>query len=338
MSTTPAPMIGVLGFGHSLPATIRTNDDPVFDWLKAHPPAGGSLFTGYDKRHVLAPDETIDTFVVAAARAALDSAGLVADDIDVLLGYVSVSDYISPNALARVHNALGLAETCWVLPVNADFSNHSAALLMADGFVAAGRARNVLVVCGSNWTRHVSYQSPEFVSAGDGAGAAVVGRTRDPSCWRIVDHEATFSTGGYGNMTMQGDRLTTPPPSTATPEWASYSEPYYHITSGGLAEFRGFAFAEPPRIVLRLLDRHAIDAGSAAILPYQASRTLLDIWTQAIKPLQMLDTLADHGNMVIANLAVNLAARSSDVRGDCAVLLGLGPEPHATALLLRRGE
>ncbi len=346
MSHEPRPLIGLLGLGHAVPATIRTNDDPLFDWIKANQPNGNALFTGYVERRVLRPGEAIENCMVAAAHTALDNAQLAPANIDVVLGFTSVSDYLSPNSLARVHASLGLAPSCWVLPVNADFSNHSAALLLADGLVAAGRARNVLVVCGSNWTRHVSYQSPECVSAGDGAGAAVIGLTRDPSCWRVADREATFQTSGYGNMAMRGEVLPvqpSPPPSTPPtpptpplPDPACYSEPYYHITSEGLTEFRSFGLDEPPAIVARLLERNAIAASATAIIPYQASNTLLDAWGQAIKPRQMLHTLTKYGNMVIANLAVNLAARSGEIEGDCAVLLGLGPEPHATALLLRR--
>ncbi|MCK9685008.1 hypothetical protein [Scleromatobacter humisilvae] len=336
MSDAHRPLVGLLGLGHAVPATIRTNDDPLFDWIKANQPNGNALFAGYVDRHVLGPDEAIEDCMVAAAKSALANARLAAADVDVVLGFASVSDYLSPNSLARVHAVLGLAPSCWVLPVNADFSNHSAALMLADGLVAAGRARNVLVVCGSNWTRHVSSHSPECVSAGDGAGAAVIGLTHDRTRWRVADREATFQTSGYGNMTMQGDALTVQAPPMPLPVSACYSEPYYHITPDGLAEFKTFGVDEPPAIVARLLERNAIAANTVAIIPYQASSTLLDAWDKALQPRQMLHTLAAYGNMVIANLAVNLSARSADIEGDCAVLLGLGPEPHATALLLRR--
>jgi 3-oxoacyl-[acyl-carrier-protein] synthase III len=332
-----APRVGLLGFGHAAPSTVRGNDDPIYDWIRENDPTHGQLFTGYVERRVLAPGEHIDASMIEAARFALADARLAPADIDMLLGFVSVSSYITPNALAAVHAALALRKSCWAMPVQADFSNFPAALLVADALVACGRARNVLVVCGSNWTRYVSYRTPQCVSAGDGAGAAVVGITRDTSRLRIVDYEVEVESSGYGNMFMQADPLDAPSTAVDPPLGAAYSQPYYHITAQGMSEYQVFGVETPPRLVARLLDRNAVPTSAASIVPYQASAKLIDAWTQAMRPLQMLHTLESRGNMVIANLAVNLAVFATQIESDHVVLVGLGPEPHASALLLRRG-
>jgi len=334
---TLRPRVGLLGFGHAAPPTVRRNDDPIYDWIKANDPTHGQLFTGYVERHVIGPGESIDTCMIQAARAALADARIAPDDVDILLGFTSVSEYITPNSLAAVHAALGLAKSCWAMPVQADFSNYPAALLMADALVAAGRARNVLVACGANWTQFVNYHTPQCVSAGDGAGAAVIGVTRDASRFRVVDYEVSYESSGYGNMYMQADPLDAPPTPVDPPFAASYSHPYYHISAEGMSEYQVFGVQEPPKIVARLLDRNAIASSAATIIPYQASAKLLDAWKAAMQPHQMLHTLEQFGNMVIANLAVNLAIFSTQLKTDHAVLVGMGPEPHATALLLRRG-
>ena len=46
---------------------------------------------------------------------------------------------------------------------------------MSDALIRAGRATYVLIALGDNWTRYVSYHTPQSVSAADGAAALVMG-------------------------------------------------------------------------------------------------------------------------------------------------------------------
>ena len=46
------PRVALTGVGYAVPPSIRTNDDPIFDWLKAHQTAGQDLFQGYKERRV----------------------------------------------------------------------------------------------------------------------------------------------------------------------------------------------------------------------------------------------------------------------------------------------
>ncbi|HET6789302.1 MAG TPA: hypothetical protein VFH49_15155, partial [Aquabacterium sp.] len=80
----------LLGHGYHVPDHIRGNDDPVFDWLRQHPPSGGELFTGLKYRRVLAHADGVVDLMVRACRDALDRAGLPADHIGMLLGGGSV--------------------------------------------------------------------------------------------------------------------------------------------------------------------------------------------------------------------------------------------------------
>ena len=61
----------IAGTGHAEPVSVRGNDDPAFDWIKAHQPAGVDLFQGYVSRRVLAPDEDLIDILVPSARMAM---------------------------------------------------------------------------------------------------------------------------------------------------------------------------------------------------------------------------------------------------------------------------
>src|SRR5258707_5238929 len=88
--------IGIIGMARQLPDTIRTNDDPIFDWIHKNRPDGEGLFTGYDKRHVLAQGETVLDILTPAARMAIYDAGLETRQIDIVIGCISPNTYFVP--------------------------------------------------------------------------------------------------------------------------------------------------------------------------------------------------------------------------------------------------
>jgi 3-oxoacyl-[acyl-carrier-protein] synthase III len=325
----------VLGVGYAVPQNIRTNDDPIFSWLKAHPMAGDP-FQGYTNRVVLGPGEDLMTMMVPAALNAMAAAGLRASDVDFLLGYASVSAYQTPNELSHLHRMLGCPKRTYVVPLNNEFSNFNAGLLFADALVRARRAHNVLVVVGGNWTRHVDYHTVQSVSAADGAGAAVVGLSGDRTQWHVVDHVTVTDTSYFGSMYMQGQRYEQQPARNGH-EWL-WSDPFFQITLEGMTGFGEFGGKIAPTAVLDLLSRHNIPAASVTLIAHQASSVLLDAWRTMIGPAQIVQTIEQFANMTVANIPVNLAwsVANQPISQNNLVLFALAPEMHANALLLQR--
>src|SRR5215472_1061615 len=99
----------VRGTGYAVPSKIRNNDDPIFDWLKAHP-QGNNPFQGYVDRRVLSDGEDLMTIMVPAAQQALLNADVDVSQVDMLLGVGSVSPYWNPNELCLLHKQLGLPQ------------------------------------------------------------------------------------------------------------------------------------------------------------------------------------------------------------------------------------
>lgn len=328
--------VRVLGTGYAVPKTIRRNDDPVFDWLRAHIPHGTDLFKGYDRRPVLAPAQDLMTILVPAARAALKDAGTEPGEIDLLLGMVSVSEFQPPNALTRLHARLRLQEHCWVVPLANDFSNFNAGLLFADAMIRAGRARKAMVCVGTNWTRYVSYRTPQAISAADGAGAAVLGAASRG--WRIVDQEVLSASKYFGTMAMRAPAvpLTLKPPLQG--DATLYDAPTFQINAAGSAAFKTFGAQAAPQAVVRLLKRNRIKPAQASLIAHQVSSVLADAWIAAIRPGQFIETLAQYADMTAANIPVNLAwaQRHGGIARDQLVLFALAPDMHAHALLLSR--
>jgi 3-oxoacyl-[acyl-carrier-protein] synthase-3 len=326
----------ILGVGYAVPPNLRGNDDPIFNWLKAHIPPGSNPFQGYVTRVVLGPGEDLMTIMLPAALNALQNAKLEPSNIDMLLGYASVSPYTTPNELTHLHQMLRLPQRTYVVPLNCEFSNFNGGLLFADALIRVGRARNILVVAGGNWTRHVDYHTPQSVSAADGAGAAVVGLSADPTQWQVADQNTVTMSDYFGSMYMQGAKYEQLPPKDGH-EWL-WSDPFFQITREGMEGFGQFGGKIAPTAVARLLERNDIPASSVTLIAHQASTVLFQMWQSILQPAQMIDTIQNFANMTVANIPVNLAwsVENDPITQNNLVLFALAPDMHANALLLQR--
>ena len=320
-----------------MPASVRTNDDPIFDWLKRHDPHGSELFKGYVDRRVLAEGEGLDTLMVPAAMGALRTAGIEAGGVDLLMGTGSVSEYQTPNELARLHALLGMPARTWVVPLQNDFSNFNAALYFADALVRAGRIRNALIVVAGNWTRYVDYHTPQSVSAADGAGAAVIARSEAAGRFEVVDAETTTDASYFGTMFMRGDRVRRHEHDHHRhDDEALFTSPTFHITAAGQQGFQTFGATEPPKAVARLLERNHLKGSDISLVSHQASSVLIDAWQKAIGPAHYLQTLEQFANVTVANVPLDFAYYFDRIPTEWLVLLAIGVEMHTNALLLRR--
>lgn len=326
----------VKGVGFAVPDEIRGNDAPIFEWIKANKPPHSDLFAGFDQRRILAPGETLETLMATAATRAMADAGLAAGDIDLLIGVASVSDYVSPNGLVQLHQQLGLPARCQALPLGTEFTIFNDGLVLAEALIRTGRGlRNALIVCGCNWSRHVSYHEATCIGAADGAGAAVMAVTEDQDRFALVDVVTDTYTKYYGAMRMairQVGPIDPPPPYL--PE--SFTTPLMYLGDEAAKQYQEYGAKVPPRIVDRLLRRNGLAADEITLIAHQASSVLIDAWTTAIKPGQYLSTLTEYANMTSASVPVTLAARYGEIARNNLVLLTIGMQQQTSAVLLRR--
>ena len=130
--------------------------------------------TGIHRRHIAEPGTTTFEVATKAARAALDSAGITAQDLDMILVGTSSPDGPFPSVACRVQNELDApGAVAW--DTLAACTSFVYALSIADAFIATERADTVLVIGAEVLSRMIDYTSRgTAVIFGDGAGAAVV--------------------------------------------------------------------------------------------------------------------------------------------------------------------
>jgi len=162
----------VVGCGSYLPERIITNAelaarlDTSDEWIVQR--------TGIRQRHVAADGEVCSDLAHAAARRALDAAGMRATDLDLVVLATATPDNTFPATATRVQAKLGMTGGA-AFDVQAVCSGFIYALAVADNFIKAGQAKNVVVIGAETFSRILDWEDRgTCVLFGDGAGAVVL--------------------------------------------------------------------------------------------------------------------------------------------------------------------
>ncbi|MFB7873742.1 3-oxoacyl-ACP synthase III family protein [Nocardia sp. NPDC056064] len=166
--------IGVIGTGRYLPEKVLANADIAeaagvsADWILER--------TGVLERRVAASDQAASDLATEAVRDALDSAGLSADQLDLIVLTTSTPDELGPSTACRVQNLLGAPQSV-ALDVSAACSGWIfGARVAADWLTADHRARYAAVVGVEVYSRFLDRgDRATAVLFGDGAAATILG-------------------------------------------------------------------------------------------------------------------------------------------------------------------
>ncbi|MCQ0093226.1 beta-ketoacyl-ACP synthase III [Roseovarius sp. M141] len=212
-----------LGIGHYLPDRIVPNAyfetlvDTSDEWIRTR--------SGIEQRHFAADGQTTSDLATRAARAALDNAGLTADDIDGIIVATSTPDLTFPSVGTIVQANLGMTRG-FGFDVQAVCAGFVFGLCNANAMIVSGQADRLLVIGAETFSRIMDWTDRSTcVLFGDGAGALIlgvedgVGTSQDRgilatdlnSDGRYRDmlyvDGGVSSTGTVGKLRMQGNPL-----------------------------------------------------------------------------------------------------------------------------------
>ncbi|WP_147105696.1 beta-ketoacyl-ACP synthase III [Tateyamaria sp. syn59] len=212
----------VRGVGHYLPSRVVENAefeatlDTSDEWIRSR--------SGIERRHFATEDDTTSSMATAAAQAALDEAGLSADDVDAIVLATSTADLTFPSAATMVQAKLGMTHG-FAFDVQAVCAGFVYALANANALIASGQAKRVIVIGAETFSKIMDWTDRSTcVLFGDGAGALVLeaqesagtaedrgilatdlnsdGRHRD-----LLYVDGGVSTGTSGYLRMQGNQV-----------------------------------------------------------------------------------------------------------------------------------
>ncbi len=162
----------IAGTGSYLPEKVLTNKDleemveTSDEWIRDR--------SGIKRRHIVADNEMTSDLALAAARPAIDAAGISADDIDLIIVATTTPDKVFPSSACILQRKLGLKKIP-AFDIQAACSGFVYALDVANRFIRTGGAENVLVIGAETMTRLIDWTDRgTCVLFGDGAGAIIL--------------------------------------------------------------------------------------------------------------------------------------------------------------------
>jgi len=168
---------GIIGIGHAYPEGILTNADleKIVDtsdeWITSR--------TGIKQRHKAAQNEYTSQFGSKAALQALERAGLLPTDLDMIICATTTPDQIMPSTGALIQAQIGATNAAG-MDVFAACSGFIYGLTMVESMIKTGQIKYALVIGAEVLTKYVDYTDRSTcVIFGDGAGAAVLGPVPD---------------------------------------------------------------------------------------------------------------------------------------------------------------
>src|SRR5215212_9636561 len=164
----------ITGTGSCVPERRLTNDDlskmveTNDEWITQR--------TGIKERRIAGPDETTASLATAAAKRAIEAAGIEAKDIELIVCATITPEMVFPSTACFIGAALGIPGVP-AFDMSAACSGFIYALVTGANFIKAGMYRNVLVLGAETLSRIVNYKDRNScILFGDGAGAVVLRR------------------------------------------------------------------------------------------------------------------------------------------------------------------
>ena len=164
----------IVGTGRYIPERVITNADlnemlgeNVGDWLVEN--------VGIKERHVMDGDETTSDMIVAASRQAMERAGVVPADLNLIIVATDTPDYISPATASAVQAKLG-AHNAGAYDINCACAAWVTGIDVAARYIATDPDyRYILVAGGYGMTKFLDWTDKYTCTLfADGAGVAVV--------------------------------------------------------------------------------------------------------------------------------------------------------------------
>ncbi|EIM75919.1 3-oxoacyl-(acyl carrier protein) synthase III [Nitratireductor aquibiodomus RA22] len=317
----------VRGIGSALPRRIMKNAefeklvDTTDEWIVQR--------TGIRQRHIASEDETTASLGEAAARAALDSAGLTPADIDMIILATSTPNNTFPATAVEIQERLGMSGG-FAFDMQAVCSGFVYAITTADLYIRGGQAKRMLVIGSETFSRILDWNDrTTCVLFGDGAGAVVL---------EAEDGEAALEQRGVIASSLrsdgsQRDKLYVDggPSTTCT---------VGHLRMQGREVFK-HAVGMITDVIEDVFDKAGITAEDIDwFVPHQANRRIIDASAKklGIAEEKVVVTVDLHGNTSAASvpLALSVAVERGQIKkGDLVLLEAMGGGFTWGAVLVR---
>lgn len=316
----------LLGTGSALPRQAVTNAelaarvDTSDEWIVER--------TGISTRYVAAPDETTSSLATAAARRALEAAGVDARSIDLIVLATATPDQTFPATATIVQSNLGCNGGI-AFDVAAVCSGFLYAVGVADSMLRSGMASRALVIGSETFSRILDWEDrTTCVLFGDGAGAVVLeAQEQDGEAPRGILATRLHADGAHNQLLY----VDGGPSTTGT---------VGKLRMKGREVFR-HAVVNLSEVLKEVLAEAGLTTADIDwLVPHQANARILDATARKLNlPVEkVVMTVGQHANTSAASvpLALDQAVRDGRIKqGDLVMLEAMGGGFTWGASLLR---
>jgi 3-oxoacyl-[acyl-carrier-protein] synthase III len=311
--------VSITGVGSYVPDRILTNADlerlveTSDEWITTR--------TGIKERRIAAEGEATSDMATAAARKALERAGVTAADLDLIIVATITPDMPFPSTACLVQHRLGASRAA-AFDIEAACSGFVYALDVGSHFVASHTYNTVLVIGAEKMSSVVDWKDRNTcVLFGDGAGAAVL--QNRPAAHGLLTTCLGSDGGKAGLLEVRGGGSACPATS------ASVAAGMHYLRMDGKETFKN-AVNAMVTAATEALDRCGLTiAQIRCIIPHQANQRILSAVAERLGagPDQVFSNVERYGNTSAASVAIALdeAVGSGRIcRGDLVLLVVFG--------------
>ncbi|WP_431770832.1 ketoacyl-ACP synthase III [Streptomyces cucumeris] len=313
-----APYARILGVGGYRPTRVVPNEeilkhiDSSDEWIRSR--------SGISTRHWAGPDETVAQMSVEAGGKAIADAGLTPEQIGAVI-VSTVSHFKQTPAVAtEIAHLLGTKKPA-AFDISAGCAGFGYGLGLAKGMVTDGTAEHVLIIGVERLSdlTDLEDRATAFLF-GDGAGAVVVGPSKEPAIGPVV----------WGSEGDKSDTISQTLPWDVYRERSSEEVRFPALRQEGQAVFR-WAVYEMAKVAQQALDEAGITADELdAFIPHQANLRIIDSMIKTLKLPEHVTVARDvetTGNTSAASIPLameRLLATGQAKSGDTALVIGFG--------------
>jgi 3-oxoacyl-[acyl-carrier-protein] synthase-3 len=323
----------IVGWGKYVPSKVVTNADlsrmvdTNDEWIVTR--------TGIRERRVAGPRDTTASMGLAAAKDALEMAGVRPHEVDLIIVATATPEHSFPATASLIQDALG-AVKAGAFDLSAGCSGFMYALALGSQAVRSG-AHDIIVIIGSETLSRIIDWSDRTtcVLFGDGAGAIVL-RAGTSAAGGVL---ATLcrSDGSGGDLLMLPGGGSKFPPSHQT-----IDQKLHFVKMNGREVFR-FATRIMDKSAREVLDSAGLKMDDIElIIPHQANLRIIQAAARALKLPEdrFFVNLQHYGNTSSASIPIALceAVEQGKLKpGDHCILVGFGAGLTWAAALLKWG-
>lgn len=306
----------VIGIGAAMPQTIVHNRDldpkleTSHEWIVER--------TGIEQRHIAGAGEFTSTLAVAAAKEAMESAGIDPMSIDLLLIATTTPDETMPATATKVQHLLGCKNAA-AFDINAACSGFVYALTTANSFIVSQQAKRALVIGAETYSRIMDWNDrTTCVLFGDGAAAIVLEAQEGKG---TIDDRGILASKIFTDGAFVHQLVTT--------GGVSSTQISGHLTMAGKEIFKHAVFKMPDAVNKTMAALGLPLESINWLVPHQANQRILEgVGTKlGVGADRVISTVSKHANTSAASIPLALYEGVKDGRikkGDLIACPALG--------------